>query len=130
MKVPSSKASRPHHIVCPFCESGELVSVGPGFAHCRSCGLPLLGSTLETLRDVIGLPDTLGAHACDCEHPEMRELPDGVFHCPACGSEVLPVESGWRQPDFDTVLPPKGCIGSKSSGESSTLWVELALGEG
>ena len=22
----------------------------------------------------------------------MHRLPDGVFHCPACGSEVLPVE--------------------------------------
>jgi ribosomal protein L37AE/L43A len=130
MKGPSSKASRPHHIVCPFCESGELVSVGPGSARCRSCGLPLLGSTLETLRDVVGLPDTLGTHACDCGHPETRELPDGVFHCPACGSEVLPVESGGRRPVFDTVLPPKGCTGSNSSGESSTLWIELALGEG
>ena len=93
MRLPSSKASRPHHIVCPFCGSGELISVGPGSARCRSCGLPLVGSTLETLRDVIGLPDTLGAHACDCGHPEMRELPDGVFHCPACGSEVLPTET-------------------------------------
>jgi ribosomal protein L37AE/L43A len=130
MKGSSSKASRPHHIVCPFCESGELVSVGSGSARCRSCGLPLLGSTLETLRDVVGLPDTLGAHACDCGHPEMRELPDGVFHCPACGSEVLPVESGGRRPVFDTVLPPKGWTGSNSSGESSTLWVGLALGEG
>lgn len=26
-----------------------------------------------------------------CGHPEMRRLPDGVFHCPACGSEVLPI---------------------------------------
>ena len=93
MRVPSSKASRLRHIVCPFCESGELISVGPGSARCRSCGLPLVGSTLETLRDVIGLPDTLGAHACDCGHPEMRELPDGVFHCPACGSEVLTMEA-------------------------------------
>jgi ribosomal protein L37AE/L43A len=130
MKVPLSKTSRPHNIVCPFCESGKLVTLGPGSARCKSCGLPLVGSTLETLRNVIDLPDTLGAHACDCGHPEMRELPDGVFHCPACGSEVLPVESGGRRPVFDTVLPPKGCTGSNSSGESSTLWVELALGEG
>ena len=51
----------------------------------------MLGSSLETLRDIVGLPDALGAHACGCGHPEMRALPDGVFHCPACGSEVLPV---------------------------------------
>ena len=93
MRITPGELSRAHHIVCPFCESGELISAGPGSARCRSCGLPLVGSTLETLRDVIGLPDTLGTHACDCGHPEMRELPDRVFHCPACGSEVLPTET-------------------------------------
>ena len=91
MRVPSSKSSRAHHIICPFCESGVLVSVGPGFARCGSCGSPLLGSVLETLRDIVRLPDALGAHPCECGHPEMRELPDGVFHCPACRSEVLPI---------------------------------------
>jgi ribosomal protein L37AE/L43A len=97
MKVSSNMSSRPHHIICPFCESGELVvTLGPGFARCRSCRLPLGGSTLETLRDIIGLPDTLGAHACDCGHPEMRKLPDGVFHCPGCGSEVPPMEAPSR----------------------------------
>ncbi len=91
MGVPSPTASRPDHIICPFCESGLLVSRGPGFARCDSCGLPLLGSTLETLKTIIGLSDALGAHPCECGHPEMRELPGGVFHCPACRSEVLPI---------------------------------------
>ena len=91
MRVLSPTASRLDHIICPFCESGLLVSRGPGFARCDSCGLPLLGSALATLRDVVGLPDALGVHACECGHPEMRRLPDGVYHCPACGSEVLPI---------------------------------------
>lgn len=91
MKVTSGRASTAHSLVCPFCESGELVFFGPGFARCASCGLPLLGSALETLRDVAGLPDAVGRHACECDHPEMHLLPDGVFHCPACRSEVLPV---------------------------------------
>ncbi len=91
MRVPSSKLSRAHHIICPFCESGELVSLAQGIARCGSCGLPLLGSALESLREIVGLPDALGGHACECGHPEMRRLPDGVFHCPACGSEVLPI---------------------------------------
>ena len=91
--MPSRKTPRPRYIICPFCESGELVSVGPGFAPCGSCGLPLLGSALEILRDIVSLPDTLGAHPCECGHPEMQRLPDGVFHCPACGSEVLPIEA-------------------------------------
>lgn len=90
MKVPI-QASRMDRIVCPFCESGVLVVFGPGLARCDACGLPLLGSVLETLKEVVGLPDVLGLHACECGHPEMRRLPDGVFHCPACGSEVLPV---------------------------------------
>ena len=76
-------ASRARHIVCPFCESGELVSFGGGFARCDSCAMPLVGSTLETLRDIIGLPDALGTHPCECGHPEMRVLPDGVFYCRA-----------------------------------------------
>ena len=93
MRVPSGTPSKVRHIMCPFCESGEVVSLGPGVARCDSCGLPLLGSALETLREIVGLPDALGAHSCECGHPEMRRLPDGVFHCPACGSEVLPIKS-------------------------------------
>jgi ribosomal protein L37AE/L43A len=96
MRGSSVKASRAHHILCPFCESGELGFVGEGVARCNSCALPLLGSALETLRDVVGLPDAVGRHACECGHPEMRRLPDGAFHCPACGSEVLSVESERR----------------------------------
>ena len=93
MKTPSRTISRPRHIICPFCGSGELVSVGPGFARCGTCGLPLLGSALETLRDIVRLPNALGAHPCERGHPEMRELPDGVYHYPACGSEVLPTDA-------------------------------------
>jgi len=48
---------------------------------------------LLTLEQIIALPDALGKHACECSHPEMSPLPDGVFHCPACGSEVLPIEA-------------------------------------
>jgi uncharacterized Zn finger protein (UPF0148 family) len=48
---------------------------------------------LETLRHITALPDALGKHACECGHPEMRLLPDGTFHCPACGSEVLPIDA-------------------------------------
>src|SRR3712207_8825722 len=107
MKVPSGAAARPHRITCPFCESGTLAYFGPGLARCGSCGLPLLGSTLETLRDVIGLPDALGAHPCECGHPEMRELPDGVFHCPACGPEVLPIRAeGSEEHTSELQSPP------------------------
>ena len=46
---------------------------------------------LETLWRISALPDGLGSHACECGHPEMRLLPDRTYHCPACGSEVLPL---------------------------------------
>jgi len=55
---------------------------------------------LEILRQITDLPDALGGHACECGHPEMRCLPDGTFHCPACGSEVHPIDaSGQSQPE-------------------------------
>lgn len=45
---------------------------------------------LKTLYEITELPDTIGHHAREeCGHPEMRLLPDGVYQCPACGSEVL-----------------------------------------
>jgi hypothetical protein len=62
-------------------------------AGCDSCGLSVEGALFRTLEQIATLPDAVGAHACECGHPEMRRLPDGVFHCPACGSEVLPLKA-------------------------------------
>ena len=42
------------------------------------------------LKRIVALPEALGEHPYECGHPEMRRLPDGVFHCPACRSEMLP----------------------------------------
>jgi hypothetical protein len=67
--------------------------LGPGFARCASCALSVGGAIFRTLEQIAALPDALGRHACECDHPEMRRLPDGVFHCPACGSEVLPTDT-------------------------------------
>lgn len=93
MNTSSYPASGARRLACPLCESGRLVLSGSGFARCDSCGMPLLGSALGTLLGIVGLSDALGSHPCECGHPEMRELPDGVFRCPACRSEVLPVEA-------------------------------------
>jgi hypothetical protein len=93
MKTPSRKTSKPRHIVCPACGSGELrPSRGPELAGCDSCGFSAEGAIFRTLERIAALPDALGAHSCECGHPEMRRLPDVVFHCPACGAEVLPTE--------------------------------------
>jgi ribosomal protein L37AE/L43A len=91
VKVPAHTTSRPGHPVCPACGSGELLFRGPGLAGCDSCGRAFNGAVLITLEQIVALPDARGKHACECGHPEMRRLPDGTFHCPACGSEVLPV---------------------------------------
>jgi ribosomal protein L37AE/L43A len=76
---------------CPFCEVYELESLGDNSARCKSCRSLLAGALLETLHEIAELPDALGRHPCECGHPEMRRLPDEVYWCPACGSEVLPI---------------------------------------
>jgi hypothetical protein len=91
MKRPTL-TSRPDSLLCPICETGKL----PSSTHddtmsCQWCGGHLSGEVLESLRQITTLPDTLGIHPCECGHPEMRVLPDGTYHCPSCGSEVLPI---------------------------------------
>ena len=88
----SSLASGSEVLMCPFCERGRLRSTGQDSVRCDSCSGFLSGAMLQTLRQVVVLPDAIGTHACECGHPEMRCLPDGVFHCLACGSEVLPLD--------------------------------------
>jgi ribosomal protein L37AE/L43A len=85
--------SGPGSLVCPLCEMDKLDARGHSSARCDSCGGIVSGATLEALRQITALPDALGSHACECGYPEMRRLPDGVFHCSDCGSEVLPLES-------------------------------------
>jgi ribosomal protein L37AE/L43A len=94
---PSTPASRSHSIICPSCEAGELSPSGHNGIQCSLCGYVPSHSVLEALQQIIALPDALGKHACEeCGHPEMRYLPDGVSHCPGCGSEVLPTISNCR----------------------------------
>jgi ribosomal protein L37AE/L43A len=92
MKVPSRMLSGPGSIVCPACGRGELGTRESDLAECDACGRGVDGVVLRTLEQIASLPEALGKHACECGHPEMRLLPGGVFHCPACGSEVVPIE--------------------------------------
>jgi len=89
----SPSSSRSDYLVCPVCQVGELQPFGDEGARCGSCGCILGTAMLLTLEQIIALPDALGKHTCECGHPEMRHLPDGMFHCPSCGSEVLPIEA-------------------------------------
>jgi hypothetical protein len=81
-----------HSIRCPFCEVYDLEQpAGSNSAHCTSSGGSLDAAFLTTLWEIQTLPNALGSHPCEeCGHPEMRRLPDGIFHCFACGSEVVP----------------------------------------
>lgn len=80
-------------IICPVCEADVLrLQNEPGVVRCVACGHVPSRDVLETLCQIKTLPDAAGGHACDCGHPEMRHLPDGIFHCPACGSEVQPLK--------------------------------------
>ena len=92
---PAQSTSRREHLVCPACGYGALRSRGPlsRSAECESCCRAFDGVTIGTLRQIVALPDAMGKHACECGHPEMRSLPDGTFHCPACRSEVVPAPS-------------------------------------
>ena len=84
-------ATKSHPLTCPFCEANELRAFGHNSARCDDCGSLLSGALLGTLQGIVDLPDAVGVHACECGHPEMRLLPDHIYRCPACGSEVLPV---------------------------------------
>lgn len=93
MEVPKHKMSSKDHIVCPECESGRLPAklYSLGVPECDSCGQTFEPAIFKTLKQISTLQEALGKHACEeCWHPEMRRLPDGVFLCPACCSEVLP----------------------------------------
>jgi ribosomal protein L37AE/L43A len=94
MTVPSRAASRPESMVCPACGRGELRTRGSDLAECDSCARDVEGVGLRSLEQIVALPHALGKHTCECGHSEMRHLPGGVFHCPACGSEVDLLEGG------------------------------------
>jgi ribosomal protein L37AE/L43A len=86
-------SSTTNSIICPFCGIGELELSANGVARCSRCDRPISKQVLKTLEQILSLPDALGSHACECGHPEMRHLADGVLWCPGCGSEVLPLSA-------------------------------------
>lgn len=97
-----SRAEEPRPILCPLCEVNELRLVGANVARCDPCEYAMGGELIGTLRGMARLPEAVGRHACECGYPEMRLLPDGVFHCPACGSEITPVGASvveWKTAD-------------------------------
>ena len=80
-----------HHAACPYSRGGRVAPERflPRPVR-RMRGRVLGGDLLRTLIRIRALPDAMGRQACECGHPEMRRLPDGVFLCPACRAEVTP----------------------------------------
>ena len=93
MKKLTYISSNTYSMICPCCGIDELERSAEGVSHCTRCERPLSTQTLKTLEQIVSLPDAIGSHACECGHPEMRRLADGVFWCPDCGSEVLPLSA-------------------------------------
>jgi ribosomal protein L37AE/L43A len=91
VKKPACISSNTNSIICPCCGIEELERSAAGVVGCSRCGRPISTQVLKTLEQIVSLPDANGSHACECGHPEMRHLADGVLWCPACGSEVLPL---------------------------------------
>jgi ribosomal protein L37AE/L43A len=85
-----------NQVTCPTCGAGELQPWrGPYLYKCNVCSHAIDAALFRTLKQIAALPDAFGKHACECGYPEMRRLPNGVFHCPACGSEVLLTIQGY-----------------------------------
>ena len=92
---PAITASGADYLVCPGCGCGQLQPPPRGLLYlawikCDFCECAFENTIVETLKLIVTLPEALGKHSCECGHPEMRRLPDGVFHSPACRAEVLP----------------------------------------
>ena len=90
MKKLAYTSSNTYSIICPCCGIDELERSAEGVARCARCDRPISTQVLKTLAQIVSLPDAIGSHACECGHPEMRRLADGVLWCPGCGSEVVP----------------------------------------
>jgi ribosomal protein L37AE/L43A len=86
-------SSTTNSVICPYCGIDELERNADGAARCYRCDRPISKQVLKTIEQIVSLPDAVGSHACECGHPEMRRLADGVLWCPGCGSEVLPLSA-------------------------------------
>ena len=56
----TTTTSRPGHLVCPACESGELQALAHGLASCAVCEGLFSGAVLKVLARVAALPEAPG----------------------------------------------------------------------
>ena len=109
MKKLTYISSNTDSIICPCCGIDELERSADGAARCARCDRSISTQVLKTLEQIASLPDALGSHACECGHPEMRHLADGVRWCPGCGSEVLPFSACEMGPETGSTSEAYRC---------------------
>jgi ribosomal protein L37AE/L43A len=102
-------SSTTNSIICPCCGVDELERSAAGVVGCSRCDRPISTQVLKTLEQILSLPDAIGSHACECGHPEMRHLADGVLWCPGCGSEVLPFSASERPSESELMSEAYRC---------------------
>jgi ribosomal protein L37AE/L43A len=102
-------SSNTYSIICPCCGVDELERSAAGVVGCSRCDRPISTQVLKTLEQILSLPDAIGSHACECGHPEMRHLADGVLWCPGCGSEVLPFSASERPSESELMSEAYRC---------------------
>src|SRR5215216_2577436 len=87
--------SRPNHLVCPACGYGALCPQGPlsRSPDCEYCCCTFDGAIVETLKQIVALPDAMGKHACECGHPESAL-------CPTKRSTAPPADRRWCLPNL------------------------------
>ena len=109
MKKLTYISSNTYSIICPCCGINELERSADGVARCSRCDRLISTQVLETLEQIVSLPDAIGSHACECGHPEMRHVADGVLWCPGCGSEVLPLSASEVRSESDLMSEAYRC---------------------
>jgi ribosomal protein L37AE/L43A len=103
------KSSNTDSIVCPYCGIDELERSADSKARCARCDRSISTQLLKTLEQIVSLPNVIGSHACECGHPEMRRLADGVLWCPGCGSEVVPLSASEMCSESDSASEAYRC---------------------
>jgi ribosomal protein L37AE/L43A len=109
VKKQTYTSSNTNSIICPLCGIDELERGDEGAARCTRCDRPISKQVLEALEQIASLPDAIGSHACECGHPEMRHLADGVLWCPGCGSEVLPLSASATRSESESASEAYRC---------------------
>ena len=109
MRKQTYTSSTAESLICPCCGINELERSAAGVAHCTRCDRHTSEQMLRTLEQIASLPDAIGSHACDCGHPELRRLADGILWCPGCGSEVVPVSASAMRAESESASEAYRC---------------------